>query len=164
MKDMLRLIALVYLLITLLACGGDDGTTYRALDLTEYNIPVTIQAPDSARVVAGKLGGNIEDVTVRSPTDRYAVQILASTARTNDMARLKADELEAVRDNRYFERIVTEEPAGFVFENKIDTTSAYGFRYIVYQGDRVIVFQNSFDGVYTLPEVESMYNSVKPGE
>ena len=164
MENMPRLIAVAFLLVTLLSCGSEDGTAYHDLDLTEYNIPVTIQAPDSARVVAGKLGGNIEDVTVRSPADRYAVQILASTARTNDMARLKADELEAVRDNRYFERIVTEEPAGFVFENKIDTTSAYGFRYIVYQGDRVIVFQNSFDGVYTLPEVESMYNSVKPGE
>ena len=163
MMDMPRLLALIFLWMSLLACGGEEETNYRALDLTEYNIPLTIQAPDSARVVAGKLGG-IEDVTVRSPADRYAVQILASTAQTNDMARLKADELEAVRDNRYFERIVTEEPAGFVFENKIDTTSAYGFRYIVYQGDRVIVFQNSFDGVYTLPEVESMYNSVKPGQ
>ena len=159
-----RLLMLVSLLLTLLACGEEVGTTYRDLDLTAYNIPVTIQAPDSAQVVAGKLGGNIEDVTVRNTADRYAVQILASAARTSDMARLKADELEAVRDNRYFERIVTEEPAGFIFENKIDTTSAYGFRYIVYQGDRVIVFQNSFDGVYTLPEVESMYNSVKPGE
>ena len=51
-----------------------------------------------------------------------------------------------------------------VFENKIDTTSAYGFRYIVYQGDRAIVFQNSFDGVFTQPAVERMYNSVKPTE
>ena len=159
-----RLLTLACLLLTLIACGGEEATAYRDLDLTEYNIPVTIRAPDSAQVVAGMLGGNIEDVTVRSAVDRYAVQILASTARTNDMARLKADQLESVRDNRYFERIVTEEPAGFIFENKIDTTSAYGFRYIVYQGDREIVFQNSFDGVYTLPEVESMYTSVKPGE
>ncbi len=159
-----RLLAIVFLLLTLLACGGETATAYRDLDLTAYNIPVTIQAPDSAQVVAGKLGGNIEDVTVRSAADRYAVQILASGARTSDMARLKADELEAVRDNRYFERIVSEEPEGFIFENKIDTTPAYGFRYIVYQGDREIVFQNTFDGVYTLPEVEAMYASVKPGK
>ena len=164
MKDMPRLLTLACLLLMLLACGGEEAAAYRDLDLTEYNIPVTIRAPDSAQVVAGKLGGNIEDVTIRSAADRYAVQILAGTARTSDMARLKADQLEAVRDNRYFERIVTEEPAGFIFENKIDTTSAFGFRYIVYQGDREIVFQNSFDGVYTLPEVESMYTSVKPGE
>ncbi|MGB3801146.1 MAG: hypothetical protein WA952_15115, partial [Lewinella sp.] len=89
---------------------------------------------------------------------------LASNAQTNDMARLKADQLDLVRDNRYFARIVEEEPQGFIFENKIDTTSVYGFRYIIYRGDREIVFQNSFDGVFNLAEVENMYQSVKPQE
>ena len=148
--------------MSLVSCTPDEVDNYAPLDLTAYNIPVTIQAPDSARVVSSRMGAGFEDVTVRSPEDRYAIQILASTANTNDMARLKADELELVRDNRYFERIVTEEPQGFIFENKIDTTSAYGFRYIVYQGDRAIVFQNSFDGVFTQPEIERMYGSVKP--
>ena len=161
---MYKIVMILGLLVVLSDCGDGSGNNFQALDLTAYNIPVTIQAPDSAKVVAGKLGGNIEDVTVKSPADRFAVQILASAALTNDMARMKAMELEAVRDNRYFERIVTEEPAGFIFENKIDTTSAYGFRYIVYRGDREIVFQNSFDGVFTLPEVETMYASVKPGK
>jgi len=147
-----------------LSCSDDGAGSWNDLDLTSYNVPVTIKAPDSATVVAGKLSGMIDDIIVKSADDRYAVQILSSTAATNDMARLKADELEIVRDNRYFERIVTEEPQGFVFENKIDTTSAYGFRYIVYRGDRAIVFQNTFDGVYTLPETEAMYNSVKPTE
>ncbi|MCP9237557.1 hypothetical protein [Lewinella sp. JB7] len=158
----MRLPLLLITLFIISACGNDGRSGYRDLDLTAYNIPVTIQAPDSAKVVSGTLSGVIDDITVKSPADRFAVQILASTAATNDMARLKAEELELVRDNRYFERIVTEEPQGFVFENKIDSISAYGFRYIVYRGDREIVFQNSFDGVFTLPEVETMYNSVKP--
>lgn len=154
------------LLLTLLfvACGSDGRDGYQALDLTRYNIPVTIQAPDSAQVTASNLSGVIDDVIITSPEDRYAVQILASDASTNDMARLKAEELEYVRDNRYFEQIVREEPQGFIFENRIDTTSAYGFRYIVYRGDREFVFQNSFDGVFTLPEVEVMYESVKSAE
>ena len=152
------------LLIPLLftACAGDGNAGFRELDLTTYNIPVTIQAPDSAKVVTGSLTGPIDDVTVKSPADRYAVQILASAASTNDMARLKAEELELVRENRYFEKIVSEEPAGFVFENRIDSTALYGFRYIVYRGDREIVFQNTFDGVYTLEEIQRMYDSVKP--
>lgn len=148
----------------LFSCGSEGADSWNDLDLTSYNVPVTIKAPDSATVVAGKLSGMIDDIIVKSAEDRYAIQILSSAAATNDMARLKADELEIVRDNRYFERIVTEEPQGFIFENKIDTTSAYGFRYIVYRGDRAIVFQNTFDGVYTLPETEAMYNSVKPAE
>ena len=150
------------LLLIISSCGQDGRGGYADLDLTGYNIPVTIQAPDSAVVEAQSLSGLIDDVTIASPEDRYAVQVLASDARTNDMARLKAQQLELVRDNRYFDRIVEEEPQGFIFENKIDTTSAYGFRYIVYRGDREIVFQNSFDGVFTLPEVRNMYESVKP--
>ncbi len=145
-----------------LACSADGTAGYQELDLTPYNIPVTIQAPDSAKVVSGSLSGLIDDVTVKSPADRYALQILASAASTNDMTRLKAEELELVRENRYFEQIVSEEPAGFVFENRIDTTSLYGFRYIVYRGDREIVFQNTFDGVFSLEEIQRMYDSVKP--
>lgn len=144
------------------ACQAEEKRDWNELDLTAYNVPVTIKAPDSATVVAGKLSGMIDDIIVKSADDRYAIQIMASRANTNDMTRLKADELEVVRDNRYFERIVTEEPQGFIFENKIDTTSVYGFRYIVYRGDREIVFQNTFDGVYTLEETQAMYDSVKP--
>ncbi|MBB4077681.1 hypothetical protein GGR28_000282 [Lewinella aquimaris] len=160
----MRFTPIILALLLFTACESDGRSGYRALDLTAYNIPVTIQAPDSARVVSGSLSGVIDDITVKSPADRFAVQILASDATTNDMARLKANELELVRDNRYFERIVTEEPQGFVFENKIDSISAYGFRYIIYRGDREIVFQNSFDGVFTLSEAEAMYNSVKPAQ
>ncbi len=156
------LVALSYLF--LLGCGGDGPEGYTDLDLTTYNIPVTISAPDSATVTSGNLSGLMQDVTISSPANRYAVQVLASDATTNDMARLKAEELELVRGNRYFERIVEEEPQGFIFENKIDTTSAYGFRYIVYRGDREFVFQNSFDGVFSLPEVSKMYESVKPAQ
>ena len=159
----MRLIVLQTLLLLIFTSCDEDGRGgYSDLDLTAYNIPVTIQAPDSAQVKAQSLSGLMDDVIIASPEDRFAVQVLASNARTNDMARLKAQQLELVRDNRYFDRIVEEEPEGFIFENKIDTTSAYGFRYIVYRGDREIVFQNSFDGVFSLPEVRNMYESVKP--
>ena len=153
---------LFFLVPFIWSCESEERSDYAALDLTEYNIPVTIMAPDSAEVQSQSLSGVMDDVTIRSTADRYAVQVLANTARTNDMARLKADQLELVRDNRYFARVVEEEPQGFIFENKIDTTSAFGFRYIIYRGDREIVFQNSFDGVFNLDEVRSMYESVKP--
>ncbi|PPK86294.1 hypothetical protein CLV84_3217 [Neolewinella xylanilytica] len=161
----MRLTLCALLILFLLpSCENNGRGGYGELDLTAYSIPVTIQAPDSATVQSQSLSGVIDDVLIKSPADRYAVQVLASDAATNDMARLKADQLELVRDNRYFARVVEEEPQGFIFENKIDTTSVYGFRYIIYRGDREIVFQNSFDGVFTLPEIESMYASVKPQE
>jgi hypothetical protein len=158
MRSWLFFVAFIFLLCS---CGEGEREGYRDLDLMAYNIPVTIEAPDSAEVISGSLSGVMDDITVRSPEERFNVQILASAAQTNDMTRLKADALELVRDNRYFSRIVREDPNGFIFENTIDGTSAYGFRYIVYQGDREIIFQNAFDGVFTLDEIENMYASVR---
>lgn len=157
----MRFLCLLALPFLLFACSADDTAKWGDLDLMKYNIPLTIAAPDSAKVVAANLSVIMQDVTITSLEDRYAVQILASQASTNDMARLKAEQLELVRDNRYFSSIVREEDAGFIFENKIDTTSLFGFRHIVYQGDKEFVFQNSFQGIFTLPEIEAMYKAVK---
>ena len=91
----------------------------------------------------------------------YSIQILASQASTNDMTRLKAEQLELVRDNRYFSKVVREEDNGFISENQIDSTSIFGFRYIIYQGDQEFVFQNGFDATYGLEAIEAMYSAVK---
>lgn len=159
--SLMKIIASCVLALFLLACAGDPADQWNKLDLMKYQIPVTIMAPDSAKVNATNLSGIMQDVTIKSPADRYSVQVLASQASTNDMTRLKAEQLELVRDNRYFETIVREEPNGFVFQNRIDTTSIYGFRHIIYQGDQEFVFQNSFDGTFSLAEVEAMYAAVK---
>ncbi|MEM6771812.1 MAG: hypothetical protein AAF597_14610, partial [Bacteroidota bacterium] len=107
------------------------------------------------------LSGIMQDVTIKSPEDNYSVQVLGSRAATNDMAKLKAEQLDLVRSNRYFERIVTEEPDGFIFENKIDSTAIFGFRYIIYQGDQEFVFQNGLEGTFSLADIEAMYAAVK---
>lgn len=157
----MKIIASCVLALFLFACASDPADQWKELDLMKYQIPVKIMAPDSAKVNATNLSGIMQDVTVKSPADRYSVQVLASQASTNDMARLKAEQLELVRDNRYFESIVREEPDGFIFQNLIDSTSLYGFRHIIYQGDQEFVFQNSFDGTFNLEEVEAMYAAVK---
>lgn len=147
--------------IALSSCTSDATGNWKSLDLMKYNLPVTIMAPDSAEVKSSSLSGVMQDVTIDSPADRYSVQIFSSQASTNDLTRLKAEQLQLVRDNRYFSNIVREEPNGFIFMNQIDSTSIYGFRHIVYQGDQEIVFQNSFGGTFTLEETEAMYAAVK---
>lgn len=147
--------------IALSSCTSDATGNWKSLDLMKYNLPVTIMAPDSAEVKSSSLSGVMQDVTIDSPADRYSVQIFSSQASTNDLTRLKAEQLQLVRDNRYFSNIVREEPNGFVFMNQIDSTSIYGFRHIVYQGDQEIVFQNSFGGTFSLEEAEAMYAAVK---
>ena len=103
----------------------------------------------------------MRDVTVTSAADNYAVQIFSSRAATNELARLKAEQLDLVRDNRYFEQIVEENSDGFIYENRIDSTAYYGFRHIVFQGDREYVFQSGMAGNYGLEEVRQIYNAVR---
>ena len=160
----MRFFTLLLLTLCVIAGANEPTEQWAALDLTPYNVPITIQAPDSAEVKSSSLSGVIQDVTIKSPVDDYSVQVLGSQAVTNDMTRLKAEQLELVRDNRYFESIVSEEPNGFIFQNRIDTTAIYGFRYIIYQGDKEYVFQNGFDGTFGLAEIEAMYAAVKQKE
>ena len=161
MSIILRLTSTLLFATLLCTCGSADSDTYPELDLTRYNVPLKITAPDSAKVVSQSLSGVMHDVTIKSPEDDFDVQVLASEAATNDMSRLKADQLDNVRDNRYFSRVVREEPNGFIFENTIDSLNTYGFRYIVYQGDQEFVFQNGFGGTYTEEQIERMYAAVK---
>lgn len=149
------------LALLLCTCAGDKSADWPELNLMKYSVPLKISAPDSAKVISKTLSGIMHDVTIKSEADNYDVQLLASQAQTNDMARLKSEQLENVRDNRYFNRVVREEPDGFIFENKIDSLSTFGFRYVVYQGDQEFVFQNGFGGTYTEEQIEAMYAAVK---
>ena len=155
-----RLLPLLFLL-ALTTCAPAPANDWVELDLTPYDIPLSILAPDSVVVKNSNLGSVMQDVTVTAPLENYAVQIFSSQAATNDLARLKAEQLELVRDNRYFERVVEENPDGFIYENRIDSTAYYGFRHIVYQGDREFVFQNGMASNFGLEEVREIYRAVR---
>ncbi len=157
----MRVLCFLVLSLLLASCATDPAGNWSELDLTGYNLPVKIMAPDSAKVISSNLSSIMRDVTVKSEEDDYSIQILASQASTNDMTRLKAEQLELVRDNRYFSKVVREEDNGFIFENQIDSTSIFGFRYIIYQGDQEFVFQNGFDSTYGLEAIEAMFSAVK---
>lgn len=157
----MRLLLFFTFCLFLTACGSDQMAGWSELDLTGHHVAVSIMAPDSAEVNSRNLSGVMQDVTVKSLEDNYSVQVLGTRGTTTDMAKMKAEQLALVRDGRYFERIVTEEPNGFIFENKIDSLAMYGFRYIVYQGDQQFVFQNGMEGTFGLPEIEAMYAAVK---
>ena len=159
-----RLTHALLLLSVLCTCDSAQTVEWPELSLMRYNVPITITAPDSARVTSQTLSGIMHDVTIKSPTDDYDVQVLASRAATNDMTRLKSEQLDNVRDNRYFSRIVREEPDGFIYENQIDSLRTFGFRYIVYRGDQEFVFQNGLGGTYSEEEIERMYTSVKQND
>lgn len=159
-----RILLLALLTSSFFGCQSETNEGWSERNLMRYNIPVSIMAPDSATVKSAEVSGVVRDVTIEDRENDYAVQIFSGQAFTNDLARLKSNQLDLVRSNPFFKRIVEEEPAGFIFENMIDSTSSYGFRYVVYQGDLEIVFQNGMGRIFKEESVRKMYNGIKKEE
>ncbi len=142
-------------------CGQDKPAGWQELNLMRYNIPLSVLAPDSAKVSTTEVSGVMRDITISDKANNYYVQIFSSQAYTQDIARIKADQLDLVRSNPYFESIVEEEPNGFIYLNKIDSLATYGFRYIVFMGDKEIILQNGMARLFDEASVRKMYEAVQ---
>ena len=140
----------------------DTGRTgdLQPVDLLPYGMPVTILAPDSPEIKKMDMVVQ-QDVTVKKGDDYY-VQIFSSDAETRDMSVLLREQLDDVKGNPFFHRIVEEESDGFIYENKLDSlTSTYGFRYVRLIGDKQYIFQTGLIGTFTEDEVRRMYEAVQ---
>lgn len=149
------------LAILLSSCGQEENKGWQELNLMRYNIPLSVLAPDSAKVSTTEVSGVMRDITITEKANDYYLQVFSSQAYTQDIARIKADQLDLVRNNPYFESVVEEEPNGFIYQNRIDSSATYGFRYIVFMGDKEIIFQNGMGRMFNEAAVRKMYNAVK---
>lgn len=147
--------------VLLASCSQEPASNWDELDLLPYNLTIRLLAPDSVDIRSNDLSGITRDVSLRNLEEDYYVQVFGSLATTSDIAQLKAEQLELVRNNPYFERIVQEDPAGFIFESKIDAATNYGFRYVHFKGDREFIFQNGIGQFFELPAIEAMYQAVQ---
>lgn len=152
---------LAVLFTGLFACQNTSKTNLKSLDLLQHGIPITIMAPDSAKVVAGSLSFS-QDITIKSPADNYDVQIFAYDATTTDISVVKASHIAEAKSNAYFSEIIEEEEAGFIYSTVFDSTATnYGFKYLKIQGDKEYIFQTGLVGTFGLEDVKMMYDAVK---
>jgi len=160
----MRILSIVlFIALFLSACQSDPASSYQELDLLSYGVPIKIMAPDSVDVKKEDWIAQ-QGITV-SKDEGYEVQIWAGQASTTDLSTLKANKLAEVKSNRLFSKVVQEDSDGFIFENKIDSTTLfYGFYHFVIQGDNEYTFQNGLRGNFTLEQAERMYEAVKPVE
>ena len=148
--------------LVILACQNEKTQPLKPLNLLQYGIPLTIMAPDSATI---KKENWISQSGVTIKAKDFDVQVWASEASVTDLPTLKASTLAEVEDERFFSRVVKEDPNGFLYENKIDSTTLYyGFRHIRVQGDRKYVIQNGLAGNFSLEQAEYMYDAIKKEE
>lgn len=157
-----RFITYIFVVLLIFSCepeGHPKG--WQVFDLLPYGPAVTIMAPPNPTVAESELKSSlITDLTI-SDDDNYKLQIYYGTSLTNDIARLKNDQLQIARNKRYFRRIVKEEVAGFIYQSLIDSVETYSFNFTKLQGEMEINFQSGLSGIFTLEEIEMMYEGVK---
>jgi hypothetical protein len=148
--------------IFVLACQKEQTLGWEETNLLACcQLPISVLAPDSADIKSSKLGNLYKDVTIKSGDD-YFVQIYASEATTNDIAKIKSDQLRQVKEFPFFSKIVEEDEKGFLYENIIDSTNInYSFRYVTVQGDMEYIFQPGLTGLFTEEQVRRMYEAVQ---
>lgn len=146
----------------LLACQKDQTLEWKETSLLACcQLPISVLAPDSVDIKSSKLGGLFKDVTIKGGDD-YFVQVYASEATTNDVARIKSDQLKQVKEFRFFSKIVEEDENGFLYENIIDSTNVnYSFRYVTVGGDTEYIFQPGLTGLFTEEQARRMYEAVQ---
>ncbi len=153
-------ILLFFAAILMFSCTSDPLKDWKKVDLNPYQANVVILAPDSAVVVADDLG-IVKDITIIKAPD-YSVQLFVNESSNPDLAALKKSQLEEVKGNRLFSKIIEEKDDGFIYENKIDDkTTSYGFRYFFQKDGKDYVFQQGLSDIFTLDEVRNMYLGVQ---
>jgi len=142
-------------------CQSESASSLKPLSLLPHGIPITILAPDSAKIRTMDLLVQ-KDITVRGE-DGYDLQIFASDATSTDVSKIASELKGEVKNNPYFSKIIDEsDPNGFIYETKLDsTTISYGFQLVRVMGDREYIFQNALVGTFSQDEINTMYQAVK---
>ncbi len=147
--------------LVLFSCQKEKKAELKSLDLLSYGFPISVMAPDSAKVQKSSLGGIIEEVTIEA--DNFGLLVQSSAATITDIKEIKNDELKDVKDGRFFSKIIREDDAGFLYETAIDSTNvSYEFFYVKIQGDKDYRFRTPYTGTFTEEEAARIYESILP--
>lgn len=159
----LKYILFLFAVVSLgtLACGEEKAESkFAELDLLSHGMPIIIQAPSDPVIKSMNLAVQ-KDLTVKKGPD-FSLQIYESDALVRDPAAIKARLLYEVQGNKYYQKIVSDDEQGFIYQTAIDSSYInFGFRHFRLQGDKEYVFQTSLGGKFTLEAVQDMYNAVQ---
>ena len=147
------------LLIIISACEKSPKTNFKPLSLLPQGVALTIMAPENPEIKMTDMTV-MKDITIRKGPD-YNIQIYSSAANTSNVQQVKEEHLEEVKINPYFTKLIKDESDGFVYEKLIDSTTTFAFKYVFIQGDQEFVFQNGISGIFSLEDVNNMYDAVK---
>ncbi len=148
-------------MVSLVACSS-NGTpgSWKEHNLLRYDLPISIMGPDSVIVISDNLLF-AKDVTIEGALEKgFGVQIFSSEASSQDPKKIKAEELGASKQHKYFDELIQDDETGFIYSTKIDSAHIYhGFKYVKVQGAREYIYQNLGGRQFSLEEVHKMYSA-----
>lgn len=148
------------IVVLLLVFGCKESVPTNKLNLLKHGLPISINAPEEAVVVADDMGV-MHDVTVQAG-DGYFIQIYGSDAITIDAKAIYAERKKDIENGPFFSEIIQEEESGMIYKKQIDeNTIDYDFVYVKVQGDKEYIFQTGLMGTFDENQVRTMYESVK---
>ena len=154
-----------YLLLTLFFgliffnCKSDKSSSYPSKDLLKHGFAISVKAPENAKIASDDLG-IMQELTI-TQGDEYNVQILKSITNTTNTKQALAGQMNLVKTDLYFSKVLEEYDNGFIFEKDIDGNINYDFRYVKIVGEHEYIYQTGMVGTYTEENVRAMYNSVQ---
>ena len=154
---------LLYSSLLLASCQQDELASWHPVDLSSYGVSASLLVPDSSALdIKTNDLGIMQDITVQDG-EGYSIQIFASQAgKSSSVQKLLQEQKEEVKKHPLFSRMVEEYPDGFIFENRIDsTTTSFDFRKVkIHQGQEYI-FRTGLLGIFTEEQVKKMYKAIQ---
>ena len=140
-------------------CKSDKSANYPSKDLLKHGFAISVKAPENAKIASDDLG-IMQELTIVEGNE-YNVQILKSITNTTNTKQALAGQMNLVKSDRYFSKVLEEYDNGFIFEKNIDGNINYDFRYVKIVGEHEYIYQTGMVGTYTEENVRAMYNSVQ---
>lgn len=145
--------------LLLINCKTDKSASYPSKDLLKHGFAISVKAPENAEIKFDDYG-IMQELAISQGND-YNIQILKSVSNTSNPKEALNGQMNLVKADMYFSKVIEEYENGFIFEKKIDENINYDFRYVKLIGEDEYIYQTGMIGTYTEESVREMYKSVQ---
>jgi len=149
--------------LLMLQCSKPAGSPAKgATSLLAQGIPLQVRMPQGASIQR-RTAGNITEVTIKGKDEDawFEMTVQNLPAESDDLAWNKHLQLEDVKANIFFTRIMEEDENGFIYEQVPQDKATYHFRYVVVQGLQLYVFSSALGSNLSLEKARELMVAVQ---
>ena len=112
--------------------------------------------------ITRRIVGNITEVIVKGKDEKSWFELIVQNlpSESEDLAWNKYLQIEDVRNNVYFTRIMEENENGFIYELVPKDKPTYHFRYVIVQGSQLYVISTALGSELTMEQTRELFDAV----